>query len=299
VERSHLLNTPNSDRTLSTSQTVIAPPQLPKQRTACSSASLSHPSTPKQRTACSSASLSHPSTPQIAIALPPTSQKRTACKQRSHFLQLPKHSFFNEPQRHRGHREREIALPLTSQTANCLQQRFAIAPPQFPNSDSYGALALSHPLNSKQQSHPSNFPNSELLAAALRYRTPSTSPNSDRILPTPQTANCLQQRFAIASLQLPKSELLAAALRYRTPQTSQTSFLIEPQRHREHRERAIAAPQTSQMANCLQQRFAIASPQIPKQRSHSSTSPTSQKAIAPLQLPKQRSHPLNLINSDS
>jgi hypothetical protein len=221
VERSHLLNTPNSDRTLSTSQTVIAPPQLPKQRTACSSASLSHPSTPKQRTACSSASLSHPSTPQIAIALPPTSQKRTACKQRSHFLQLPKHSFFNEPQRHRGHREREIALPLTSQTANCLQQRFAIAPPQFPNSDSYGALALSHPLNSKNQSNPSNFPNSELLAAALRYRTPSTSPNSDRILPTPQTAFCLQQRFAIASLQLPKSELLAAALRYRIPSTPQ------------------------------------------------------------------------------
>ena len=106
MERSHLLNTPNSDRTLSTSQTVIAPPQLPKQRTACSSASLSHPSTPKQRTACSSASLSHPSTPQIAIALPPTSQKRTACKQRSHFLQLPKHSFFNEPQRRRERRGR-------------------------------------------------------------------------------------------------------------------------------------------------------------------------------------------------
>ncbi|WP_217359784.1 hypothetical protein, partial [Dolichospermum sp. UHCC 0352] len=70
------------------------------------------PQPPKQRTACSSASLSH-------------------------FLQLPKHSFFNEPQRHRGHREREIALPLTSQTANCLQQRFAIAPPQIPKQRSH------------------------------------------------------------------------------------------------------------------------------------------------------------------
>ena len=274
MERSHLLNTPNSDRTLSTSQTVIAPPQLPK-----------------QRTACSSASLSHPSTPQIAIALPPTSQKRTACKQRSHFLQLPKHSFFNEPQRHRGHREREIALPLTSQTANCLQQRFAIAPPQFPNSDSYGALALSHPLNSKQQSHPSNFPNSELLAAALRYRTPSTSPNSDRILPTPQTANCLQQRFAIASLQLPKSELLAAALRYRTPQTSQTSFLIEPQRHRdtENTEKERSHP-----LKLPKWRTACSSASL----SHPLKSPNSDRTPQPPQPPKKRSHPSNFPNSD-
>ncbi|MFO0099574.1 MAG: hypothetical protein ACK52E_16140, partial [Aphanizomenon sp.] len=38
-------------------------------------------------------------------------------------LQLPQTSFFNEPQRHRGYREREIA-PLNSQTA--------IAPPQPP-----------------------------------------------------------------------------------------------------------------------------------------------------------------------
>jgi hypothetical protein len=37
------------------------------------------------------------------------------------------------------------------------------------------------------------------------------------------TANCLQQRFAIAPLQLP-----------------QTSFFNEPQRHRGHREREIA-----------------------------------------------------------
>ena len=67
------------------------------------------------------------------------------------------------------------------------------------------------------------------------------------------TANCLQQRFAIAPLQLP-----------------QTSFFNEPQRHRGHREREIAPPQP------------------PKQRSHPSNFP---KTIAPSQLPKQRSHP--------
>jgi hypothetical protein len=43
--------------------------------------------------------------------------------------------------------------------------------------------------------------------------------DSDRTPPTSQTANCLQQRFAIALPQLPNSELLAAALRYRTAST--------------------------------------------------------------------------------
>ncbi|MBO1044537.1 hypothetical protein A2T80_011220 [Aphanizomenon flos-aquae UKL13-PB] len=73
------------------------------------------------------------------------------------------------------------------------------------------------------------------------------------------TANCLQQRFAIAPLQLP-----------------QTSFFNEPQRHRGHREREIAplnlpnsdrTPSTSQTA--------IALPQLPKQRSHPLKSPIS------------------------
>jgi len=108
-------------------------------------------------------------------------------------------------------------------------------------------------------------PNSELLAAALRYRTP-TSPNSYRT-PTSSisdrpsttiTANCLQQRFAIAlphpkqrflrsaslshsqhpkkrflrsaSLSHPtsqNSELLAAALRYRTPNIPKTAIPAE------------------------------------------------------------------------
>ncbi|MTJ14264.1 hypothetical protein FJR11_17095 [Anabaena sp. UHCC 0187] len=40
------------------------------------------------------------------------------------------------------------------------------------------------------------------------------------------------ERFAIAPPQLPKSD--------RTPSTPQTSFFNEPQRHRGHRERAIA-----------------------------------------------------------
>ena len=80
--------------------------------------------------------------------------------QTAHSLNFPKAiapfnlptSFFNEPQRHRGHREREIALP------------------QLPKSDSCGAL---------------------------RYRTPSTSPNSEL------TSQCLRYR----TLQLPKQQL--------------------------------------------------------------------------------------------
>ncbi|MFN8951802.1 MAG: hypothetical protein ACK5WC_11760 [Aphanizomenon sp.] len=92
------------------------------------------------------------------------------------------------------------------------------------------------------------------------------------------TANCLQQRFAIAPLQLP-----------------QTSFFNEPQRHRGHREREIAplnlpnsdrTPSTPQKrSHPLNSQIAIASPELPKQRSHPST-------------PKQRSHPFNSPNSD-
>ncbi|MTJ46429.1 hypothetical protein [Dolichospermum sp. UHCC 0259] len=65
--------------------------------------------------------------------------------------QLPKHSFFNEPQRHREHRER------------------AIAPPQLPKQRTdKSALTLSHPLQLP------NLPKSDSYGA-LRYRTPSTS----------------------------------------------------------------------------------------------------------------------------
>jgi hypothetical protein len=92
------------------------------------------------------------------------------------------------------------------------------------------------------------------------------------------TANCLQQRFAIAPLQLP-----------------QTSFFNEPQRHRGHREREIAPLQLPKNDR---------TPLTPKQRSHPLNSPnsdrtpsTSQTAIASLQPPKQRSHPFNFPTS--
>ncbi|KHG42193.1 hypothetical protein OA07_06715 [Aphanizomenon flos-aquae 2012/KM1/D3] len=70
---------------------------------------------------------------------------------------------------------------------------------------------------------------------------PLNSPNNDRTLQTPQTANCLQQRFAIAlpstsQTAIPTerfaiahnplilNELLAAALRYRTPNIPQIAI---------------------------------------------------------------------------
>ncbi|QSV68281.1 MAG: hypothetical protein HEQ12_16085 [Aphanizomenon flos-aquae DEX188] len=103
------------------------------------------------------------------------------------------------------------------------------------------------------------------------------------------TANCLQQRFAIAPLQLP-----------------QTSFFNEPQRHRGHREREIAPPQPpKQRSHPLNSPNSDRTPLTPKQRSHSLNIPnsdrtpsTSQTAIAPPQPPKQRSHPFNFPNSD-
>jgi hypothetical protein len=120
-------------------------------------------------------------------------------------LQLPQTSFFNEPQRHRGHREREIAplnlpnsdrIPPTPQIAIALPPlpQTVIAPPQIP----------------KQQSHPLNFPNSD--------RIPSNFPNSDRTPSTPQKRS--------------------------HPLNFQTSFFNKPRRREEHEgrreERAIA-----------------------------------------------------------
>ncbi|MTJ46426.1 hypothetical protein [Dolichospermum sp. UHCC 0259] len=85
----------------------------------------------------------------------------------------------------------------------------AIAPLNFPKQRFLGRASLSHPLNfpnilflTNHREHreraiaPPQLPNSELLAAALRYRIPST----------PQTA-------------IPRSRL-----RYRTSSTSQTFF---------------------------------------------------------------------------
>jgi hypothetical protein len=87
------------------------------------------------------------------------------------------------------------------------------------------------------------------------------------------TANCLQQRFAIAPLQLP-----------------QTSFFNEPQRHRGYREREIAPLNLPNSDRIPNSQTAIALPSTPKQRSHPSTS---QKRSHSLQPPKQRSHSLN------
>jgi hypothetical protein len=68
-----------------------------------------------------------------------------------------------------------------------------------------------------------------------------------------------RSRNAIALPQLPKSELLAAAQRYRTPSNFPNSELLAAAQR-------LRTPPTSQIANCLQQRFAIASTQLPKQR---------------------------------
>jgi hypothetical protein len=106
-------------------------------------------------------------------------------------LQLPQTSFFNEPQRHRGHREREIA------------------PPQPP----------------KQRSHPLNSPNSD--------RTPSTSqyPFLTNHRDTENTESFAQSRKGA------KTQRIALL-------NSPTSFFNEPRRHEEHEgrreERAIA-----------------------------------------------------------
>ncbi|MBO1065849.1 MULTISPECIES: hypothetical protein [Nostocales] len=108
----------------------------------------------------------------------------------------------------------------------------------------------------------------------------------------------MQQRFAIAPLNSPNSELLAAALRYRIPSTPQHPFLTnrrdaeDTEKERSHSlnsPNSDRTPPTSQTANCLQQRFAIAPPQLPKQRTACSSASLSH----PLKLPKQRSHPLN------
>ncbi|QSV54541.1 MAG: hypothetical protein HEP80_12335 [Dolichospermum sp. UKL201] len=114
VERSHPLKSPNSEllaaalryRTPSTSQKAIASLQLPKQRTACSSASLSHPlNFPQKR-------LHSPQLPNIFFNEPLQTQRtqrvsrKVAKEQRrkeSHFSPI---SFFNEPRRHEEHEGR-------------------------------------------------------------------------------------------------------------------------------------------------------------------------------------------------
>ena len=82
-------------------------------------------------------------------------------------LQLPQTSFFNEPQRHRGHREREIA------------------PLNLPNSDSYGALRYRTP-STPQYPFLTNHRDTEDTEKERSH--PLTLPNSDRTPSTPQTA---------------------------------------------------------------------------------------------------------------
>ncbi|OBQ16455.1 MAG: hypothetical protein AN486_18910 [Anabaena sp. AL93] len=79
---------------------------------------------------------------------------------------------------------------------------------------------------------------------------------------------------AIAPPQLPNSELTSQRLRYRTPSTSQIA--IPRSRF------AIALPQLPKQ-RFLGRAYAIALPQLPKQRFLGRA-----YAIAPLQLPKQR-----------
>jgi hypothetical protein len=172
--------------------------------------------------------------------------------------QLPKSNRTPSTSKHpflTNHRDTEDTEKERSHT---LQPQTAIAPLQPP----------------QQRSHPSNFPNSDSYGA-LRYRTPSTPPNSDRTPSTSQTA--------IAPFNSPNSDRTPSTSKQRShPLNSPISFFNEPQRHRGHRERAIASPQLPKSDRTLS---------TPKQRSHSLNSQT---AIAPLQLPKQRSHPLQL-----
>jgi hypothetical protein len=85
-------------------------------------------------------------------------------------------------------------------------------------------------------------------------------------------------RFAIAPSQLPKQRFLrSASLSH--PLKSPTSFFNEPQRHRGHRERAIALPQPPKSDSYGALRYRI--PPTPQ-----TAIPTERFAIAPPQLPK-------------
>ncbi|MCX5984637.1 MAG: hypothetical protein NTY89_23190 [Nostocales cyanobacterium LacPavin_0920_SED1_MAG_38_18] len=205
-QRSHSLNSPNSDRTPPTSQTAIALPQPPQ-------TAIAAPQLPNSdRT---------PSTPQIAIAplQPPKQRTDKSALTLSHSLnfqtaiaspQLPKHLFLTN---HRDTENRETA----------------IAPLQPPKQ-------RSHSLNlPKQRSHLFNSQTANCLQQ--RFAIAPLQPPKQRSHPlnSKQRSHLFNSQTAIASLQLPKSD--------RTPQTPQTSFLIEPQRHRGHRERAIASLQ--------------------------------------------------------
>ena len=148
------------------------------------------PPTSQKRTACSSASLSHlhiPKSELLAAALryrTPTSSKNDRTPhQKAIAPHPPKAIAPTSPKANCLQQRFAIALPHpksdrtpTPQKANCLQQRFAIALPHPQK-----AIALPHP----QKRSPSHIPKSELLAAALRYRPPTSQKRSPPHIPAP------------------------------------------------------------------------------------------------------------------
>ncbi|MBE9252215.1 hypothetical protein IQ226_24615 [Dolichospermum sp. LEGE 00240] len=132
--------------------------------------------------------------PQKAIALPTSQNSDRTPHQKA--IALP------HPQQR---------SPPHPQKANCLQQRFAIAPTS-PKSELLAAALRYRP----------HIPNSELLAAALRYRphnpkqrSPSHTPNSDRPL-TSQTAIALPHPNKRAHSPHPQKEIALPHPKQRT-----------------------------------------------------------------------------------
>jgi hypothetical protein len=159
-------------------------------------------------------------------------------------LQLPQTSFFNEPQRHRGHREREIAPPqppkqrshpsTPQKRSHSLTPQTAIAPFNLPNSDSYGALRYRTPSTPQKRSHPLNFP--KAIAPPQPPKQRSHSLNFPKAIASPQLP-----QTAIAPLQLPKHPFLTnhrdtedTEKERSHPLNSPTSFFNEPRRSEEH-----------------------------------------------------------------
>ena len=117
-------------------------------------------------------------------------------------LQLPQTSFFNEPQRHRGHREREIA------------------PLNLPNSDRI-------PSTPQKRSHSLQLPKPPFFNEPQRHRghreraiAPLNLPNSDRTPPTPQTA------IALPPLPKQRSHSLHFPKQRSHPLNSQTAIAL-------------------------------------------------------------------------
>jgi hypothetical protein len=167
------------------------------------------PPHPQQRTACSSASSLRDAPRTLSPPTPPKSELLAAA------LRYRTSTFLNRGRPH-------------IQKANCLQQRFAIAPPHPKKRTACSSASLS-PLHIPQK------------ANCLQQRFAIA-------LPHPQKANCLQQRFAIAlshpqnrsPSHIPKSDRTShipksdsyGALRYRTPTPPKSELLAAALRYR-------------------------------------------------------------------